>query len=190
MGRWVRQATTLPRGRVTAGSTLGPGALDQQESALSLDQRGFPEGSELEQRPDGWEGIIEARRRGLKCFQREDTHTKAWVLRREGLQRQPGAKGHRSCATWQREVALKAGMRDDSIRLLRLWLGERTSVQVQAGQQGNRNARESSGGAAQGTTGGLVSRRLTRSPCACTQMISPGRGEVEGEEGSAWALDF
>lgn len=24
----------------------------------------------------------------------------------------------------------------------------------------------------------------------CTQMISPGRGEVEGEEGSAWALDF
>ena len=53
VGRGVRQATTLPRGRVTAGSTLGPGALDQQESALSLDQRGFPEGSELEQRPDG-----------------------------------------------------------------------------------------------------------------------------------------
>lgn len=25
---------------------------------------------------------------------------------------------------------------------------------------------------------------------ACTQMISPGRGAVEGEEGSARALDF
>ena len=156
----------LPRGSITAGSTLGPGALRPA---------GIPTFTRSERVP--WREWVWAETRpmrrnylskekGAEVFpERGHTHKGLGVLRREGLQRQPEAKWHGSCINWQRsEAALKAWMRMTPSDFFGCGGGEWTSVQVQASQQGHWSVWESSGAAAPGITGGLVSRRLTRSP--------------------------
>ena len=182
----------LPRGSITAGSTLGPGALRPA---------GIPTFTRSERVP--WREWVWAETRpmrrnylskekGAEVFpERGHTHKGLGVLRREGLQRQPEAKWHGSCINWQRsEAALKAWMRMTPSDFFGCGGGSEQVCKCRQVSRDTGVCGTAVGLQLQESLGGLSAEDSPGPLDSCTQMISPGWGAVEGEEGSARAIDF